>query len=114
MPYYLPFSPCRAAEFNILFDKGIDSQGSLLETAESLDIVTRRGAWYYLGEQKLGQGKDKAAAALAEDSKLTEEVEAKIQQALASSGGLLQLPAYEEDAVVEGEEELGVERQANA
>jgi recombination protein RecA len=104
--------PCRAAEFNILFDKGIDSQGSLLETAESLGVVTRRGAYYYLGEQKLGQGKDKAAAALAEDSKLTEEVEAKIQEALAGSGGLLQLPSYEEGAAGdEVEEEVAGEQQ---
>jgi recombination protein RecA len=45
-------------EFDILFDSGIDSLSSLLEAAEASGVVTRRGAYFFLGEARLGQGRE--------------------------------------------------------
>lgn len=48
----------RQVEFDILFDCGIDSLSSLLEAAEASGVVTRRGAYFFLGEARLGQGRE--------------------------------------------------------
>ncbi|MCA1903998.1 MAG: recombinase RecA, partial [Cyanobacteria bacterium KgW148] len=43
--------PFRLAEFDIIFGRGISTKGCLLDMAEELKIVSRKGAWYsYKGE----------------------------------------------------------------
>jgi len=52
--------PFKTAEFDILFNQGIDSMGDLLDIAVRLGVVNREGSWYSYGDQKLGQGRDNA------------------------------------------------------
>ena len=40
----------REVEFDILFGSGIDTFGCLLDAAESVGIVERKGSWYSKGE----------------------------------------------------------------
>jgi hypothetical protein len=40
---------------DILFDRGIDRMGGLVDAAEAAGVVVRKGAWYYYGEMRLGQ-----------------------------------------------------------
>lgn len=58
--------PYKIAEFDIMFGSGISSLGCLLDAAEGVDVVQRKGSWYSFGDQKLGQGRDKTMAILAE------------------------------------------------
>ena len=58
--------PYKIAEFDIMFGSGISSLGCLLDAAEGVDVVQRKGSWYSFGDQKLGQGRDKTLAILAE------------------------------------------------
>ncbi len=46
---------CREAMFDILFSSGIDTVGSIVDAAEVVGVVARRGSWYYWGERRLGQ-----------------------------------------------------------
>ena len=75
--------PYKLAEFDILFGSGISAIGCLLDAAEAVAVVQRRGSWYYHGETKLAQGRDKTLEALKEDETLRSRIEAETKQALA-------------------------------
>ena len=62
--------PYKVAEFDIMFGSGISGIGCLLDAAEGVDVVQRKGSWYSMGDQKLGQGRDKTLALLAENQAL--------------------------------------------
>ena len=53
--------PYKTAEFDMLFGRGISRDGCMLDAADELGVITRRGAWYSYGEERLGQGREKAA-----------------------------------------------------
>ncbi|KAL0048593.1 hypothetical protein WJX82_006679 [Trebouxia sp. C0006] len=74
--------PYKIAEFDIMFGSGISSLGCLLDAAEGVDVVQRKGSWYSFGDQKLGQGRDKTLAILAESKDMQSEIEAKTRAAL--------------------------------
>lgn len=62
--------PYRLAEFDIMFGSGINGAGCILDGAEKVGVVTRRGAYYYCGDERLGQGRDRALETLAERPEL--------------------------------------------
>ena len=51
-------APFRECEFDFLFASGVDTAGCVLDAAEKIGLVERRGAWYYQDEERLGQGRD--------------------------------------------------------
>eukprot|EP00884_Botryococcus_braunii_P000615 jgi/Botrbrau1/10554/Bobra.0343s0003.1 len=75
--------PFKSCEFDILFGSGIDSLGCMLDAAEAVDIVQRKGSWYYYGDTKLAQGREKTLTELKNNSSLKAEIEAKTRAVLA-------------------------------
>jgi recombination protein RecA len=73
-------APHRVAEFELEFGQGISYTGTLLDMALERAIVTRSGAHYSYGDARLGQGREKAKAFLAERDDLAEKIEADIIQ----------------------------------
>ena len=71
--------PFRTAEFDILFGRGISALGCLLDLAEQLHIVERRGTWYSYKNQNFAQGRDSAVAYLAQMPNVVSEIEAAIR-----------------------------------
>ncbi|MDD5495722.1 MAG: recombinase RecA [Candidatus Omnitrophica bacterium] len=71
--------PFRKAEFDIMYDEGISKAGSVLDTAETLGILQKSGAWLLYGEEKLGQGKENARLFLKENPKVVERLERDIR-----------------------------------
>jgi recombination protein RecA len=57
--------PFRQAEFDILYGKGVNSLGELVDLGADLGMVRKAGSWYSLGEERIGQGRDNATAFLA-------------------------------------------------
>jgi recombination protein RecA len=49
--------PFRECEFDILFGEGISNLGSLVDLGIECGILTQRGAWIYLSDASLGQGR---------------------------------------------------------
>jgi recombination protein RecA len=71
--------PFRQAEFDIMYNEGINYIGDALDIAANEDIIEKSGAWYAYKEKKIGQGRPAAIAYLKENPKDFEEVIAKIK-----------------------------------
>lgn len=71
--------PFKAAEFDIMFGKGISRSGGVLDIATDLGFVTKTGTWFTYGENRLGQGRENAKAFLESNPNLMDELEAKIR-----------------------------------
>lgn len=41
--------PFRSVDVDIFFGSGMDTWGSLVDAAETMGILTRRGSWYFYG-----------------------------------------------------------------
>jgi recombination protein RecA len=78
-------APFREAEFDIMYNEGISSVGSLLDLALEYDIVQKRGSWFSYDGDQLAQGRDAAKSALKADDKLYAEIEAKVKERLAEA-----------------------------
>ena len=71
--------PFRQAEFDIMYNEGISKEGNVLDVGVTHDIIRKSGSWFYLGEDRLGQGRENAKAFLKENPALTEEIERRIR-----------------------------------
>jgi recombination protein RecA len=74
--------PFTEAEFDIMYDEGISSTGSLLDLALEMEIIQKRGSWFSYDGNQLAQGRDAAKDALKADPALYESLEIKVKEAL--------------------------------
>jgi len=72
--------PFRETEIDFLQSEGISWESDLIETGVRLDIVTKSGSWFLMGEEKLGQGKEAARQFLKSNPKAAAEIEKRIRQ----------------------------------
>ena len=72
--------PFRKCELDIYFGKGISSSASLLDSAVKHGIIDKRGAWYTMGEEKIGQGKENAVSFIESHPEIAAEVEKKVRE----------------------------------
>jgi recombination protein RecA len=66
-----------------MFNRGINSEGDLLDLAVTRDIVNKQGSWYSYGDVRLGQGRSNAITFLSENEDLIEEIRAAVLAELA-------------------------------
>ena len=71
--------PFKVAEFDIIYGKGISKVGEVLDIGTDVGVIQKSGSFFSYNGEKLGQGKEKAKAALEADPKLLAEIEAKIK-----------------------------------
>ena len=71
--------PFRKCELDIYFGKGINATASLLDSAVKHGIIDKRGAWYTMGEDKIGQGKENSVAFIENNPELAAQIEEKIR-----------------------------------
>lgn len=74
--------PYKLAEFDILFGSGISSDGCLLDAAEAVGVVQRRGSYYFYGDERLGQGREKTLETLKSNDSLREAIDSQTRQEL--------------------------------
>ena len=72
--------PFRQAEFDIMYGEGISREGSILDTAAELDIISKSGAWYSLDSERLGQGRENAKQFLRDNPEITDKIELKVRE----------------------------------
>jgi recombination protein RecA len=72
--------PFRQAEFDIMYDEGISSEGALLDLATDYDVVSKKGAWFSFGDQRLGQGREAVKELLKNDPGLCQKIEKSLKE----------------------------------
>ena len=72
--------PFKEAEFDIMFGKGISSEGDILDLATNAGIIVKSGAWYAYNDGKIGQGRENAKLYLIENPEVCDEVERKLRE----------------------------------
>jgi recombination protein RecA len=72
-------SPFRQAELQIIYGKGFNKAGELVDLGVSNGYVEKSGAWYSYKGNKIGQGKANSAKYLEENPAAAEELEAAIR-----------------------------------
>ncbi len=74
--------PFRKAELDIMYGEGISVAGEIIDLGVDYDIIKKSGSWFSYGDTKLGQGRDAVKQLLADNPELTEELDAKIREAV--------------------------------
>ncbi len=74
--------PFRVAEFDILYGEGISKEGNLLDSAVTLDIIHKSGAWFSYGDQRIGQGRENTRKYLKENPAIAEEIDKLVRAEL--------------------------------
>ena len=82
-------APFKQAEFDIEFGRGISTAGCLIDHGVEHSIITKSGAFFSYGDERLGQGRGNAKAFLEDHSEVAKEIEAKIYTALGLSRDLV-------------------------
>ena len=62
--------PFKEARFNIMYGIGISKKGEVLDAAIDLGIVSKSGAWFSYGDERLGQGRVNVEKMLIENVEL--------------------------------------------
>ncbi|MEO7298660.1 MAG: recombinase RecA [Verrucomicrobiota bacterium] len=66
--------PFAEAEFDIIYNHGINKEGSILDVGITDGVVEKKGAWLQFEGNLIGQGKDAAQKALAEKPELAQKI----------------------------------------
>jgi recombination protein RecA len=66
--------PFAEAEFEILYNHGINKEGSIIEVGLNDGVVEKKGAWIQYSGELIGQGKDAARLALLEKPDLAKKI----------------------------------------
>jgi recombination protein RecA len=74
--------PFTEAEFDIMYNEGISSTGSLLDLALEKNILEKRGSWIGFKGENIAQGRDAAKDLLKTDAQLYAEIEEAVKAAL--------------------------------
>jgi recombination protein RecA len=73
--------PFRQAEFDIMYNQGINNVGDILDLAAAANIVEKAGAWYAYKGEKIGQGREASQKYLRDNPKVLDEITAKVRAA---------------------------------
>ncbi len=66
--------PFGEAEFDIVYNHGINKEGSILDVGLETGVVDKKGAWLQFDGELIGQGKEAAQKALAEKPELAQKM----------------------------------------
>lgn len=77
--------PFREAEFDLIYGKGINKYGDILDLGTKFGVIAKGGAWFTVGEERF-QGRDAARAYLEENPDLAEQIEGEIRDKMGLNG----------------------------
>jgi recombination protein RecA len=76
-------APFRMAEFDIMFNEGISREGGLIDIGLEMGIVKKAGAFFSMGDTRLGQGRENAKEFLRAHPEVADGIETQIRTAMA-------------------------------
>jgi recombination protein RecA len=71
--------PFKVAEFDIMYNEGISTNGDLLDLGVEYNIVDKRGAFYSFNDTRLGQGRENSKIFLSENPAIAAEIDGLIR-----------------------------------
>jgi recombination protein RecA len=74
--------PFKQIVTEILYGQGISREGELIDMGVDAKLVQRAGAWYSMGEERIGQGKENARQYLKDNPEVAARLEAQIREQL--------------------------------
>ena len=77
-------APFRTAETEILYGKGFNIEGELIEFGVKHKLIEKSGAWYSYNGAKIGQGKANACDWIRENPEEAAKIDAKLREILAN------------------------------
>lgn len=66
--------PFAEAEFDILFNHGIDKEGSIIDCGIDMGVLEKKGAWIQYAGELIGQGRDATRRTLVEKPELARKI----------------------------------------
>jgi recombination protein RecA len=72
--------PFKKAEFQILYGRGINRFGELVDLGVKNGLIDKSGAWYAYKGNKIGQGKANVGIYLTENPEIANEIESEIRK----------------------------------
>lgn len=84
-----PFKRC---EFDIMFGEGVSRSYEIIDLGVELGIIKKSGSWFSYEDSKLAQGRDAVKRMLDDNPELTDELEAKIMDALKEREAASRMP----------------------
>ncbi|ENV33165.1 recombinase RecA [Acinetobacter gerneri] len=87
--------PFREAIFQIMYGKGVNHLGELVDLAVAQELVQKAGAWYSYQGDKIGQGKNNVIRHLEENPQLAQDLDRMIREKLLVSANAA--PVEEKD-----------------
>ncbi|MBM4423892.1 MAG: recombinase RecA [Chloroflexi bacterium] len=97
--------PFREAEFDIMYNEGISKMGDLIDLGTTMEIITKRGAFYTHNDSRIGQGRENAKRYLHEHPEMAAQIEQAVREnALANESPMPTGKADADDDDADGEE----------
>jgi recombination protein RecA len=82
--------PFAEAEFDIIYNHGINKEGSILDVGIENGVVDKKGAWLQFNGELIGQGKEAAQKALTESPEIATRI---VEAIMAKRGTAAPVPA---------------------
>ena len=90
--------PFTQTEFQIMYGKGINRMGEIIDYGVKLGLIDKAGAWYSYQGDKIGQGKSNVGKYLLENPEIASTIEAEIRRQLLPQDGPVEEVAESEKA----------------
>ncbi|MDQ6958665.1 MAG: recombinase RecA [Mariprofundaceae bacterium] len=74
--------PFKQARFSIMYGEGISHAGEVLDMGVEHNLVNKSGAWYAIGTERIGQGRENTITFLKEHPDMMDDIEAKLRDEL--------------------------------
>ncbi len=74
--------PFREAILELIYGKGIDKIGDILDAAKKVGVLEQTGSWYSYQGERLGQGRENVKKLLSSKPELLQEIERKTREKL--------------------------------
>lgn len=74
--------PFQEVELSLMFGKGFDQLSDLVTLASEFEIIKKAGSFYSYGEDRIGQGKEKAQQYIGERPELEQEIRDRVLSAI--------------------------------
>jgi recombination protein RecA len=91
-------APFKVAEFQVMFNVGINRMGELIDLGVREGFVEKTGSWLSYGENRIGQGRENAIQFLRDNPDVAGEIEERLNQLILDNVVAIEPPATAGDA----------------